>query len=258
MKNLDRYKFVFLCGLHRSGTSPLFRILRDHPDVSGFKDTGVPEDEGQHLQTVVPAAKVYGGPGRFGFAPEAHLTEKSGLLTAANKVKLFDEWSKYWDLTKHYLLEKSPPNLIRSRFLQAMFPNSRIIVILRHPVAVSLATSKWTDSSLESLMEHWLVCHQIFEQDRPHLKQVHVIRYEDLIRETGRSLEGVWEFLGLAPQPSSALDSSGNDRYFNAWRKLSAEKRGAARVHRMVEHYEERAQRFGYSLLECESLAPLP
>ncbi len=97
MTNLNRYKFIFLCGLHRSGTSPLFRILREHPQISGFFNTGVPEDEGQHLQTVFPAAKVYEGPGRFGFAREAHLTDESGLVMAENRQKLFAEWSKYWD-----------------------------------------------------------------------------------------------------------------------------------------------------------------
>ena len=72
---MDGHRFVFLAGLHRSGTTLLARLLASHPEVSGFSDTGVPADEGQHLQTVYPAAAVYGGPGRFGFAPEAHFTE---------------------------------------------------------------------------------------------------------------------------------------------------------------------------------------
>jgi len=45
-------RIVFVAGLHRSGTSLVHRCLAAHPDVSGFADTGVPEDEGQHLQTV--------------------------------------------------------------------------------------------------------------------------------------------------------------------------------------------------------------
>ena len=65
------HRFVFLAGLHRSGTTLLARLLAAHPDISGLSGTGVPADEGQHLQSVYPAAKVYGGPGRFGFAPES-------------------------------------------------------------------------------------------------------------------------------------------------------------------------------------------
>jgi len=52
----DTRQYVFIAGLHRSGTSVLARCLREHPQISGFRNTGVPEDEGQHLQDVYPAA----------------------------------------------------------------------------------------------------------------------------------------------------------------------------------------------------------
>ena len=249
----DLHKFVFVCGLHRSGTSPLFRMLREHPEISGFHSTGAPEDEGQHLQTVFPAAKVYGGPGCFGFAEEAHLTEESALVSSENRKRLFEEWSKYWDLAKPCLLEKSPPNLIRTRFLQAIFPGSHFIVISRHPIAVSLATSKWVRSSLESLMEHWLHCHRLFELDRPYLRHVRVIKYEDLLRSTKVELEQLYGFLGLAPRPSPALNPAGNERYFSAWRELSLETNRRALFRGIVAKYEEKVRLYGYSLVDCNS-----
>jgi hypothetical protein len=251
MTNLNGYKFIFLCGLHRSGTSPLFRILREHPQISGFFNTGVPEDEGQHLQTVFPAAKVYGGPGRFGFAPEAHLTDESSLVMPENREKLFAEWSKYWDLSRPYLLEKSPPNLIRTRFLQALFPNSYFIVIVRHPIAVSLATQKWADSTVASLVQHWLHCHGLFEQDRPYLRHSLVVKYEDLIQATGRGLEQIYNFLGVATRSSTGLNPSGNNRYFAIWRKLAADKKGLGEYGRVVAQYQNKVQHYGYSLEEC-------
>ena len=245
------HKFVFICGLHRSGTSPLFRILRDHPQISGFHSTGVPEDEGQHLQTVFPAAKVYGGPGRFGFMPEAHLTESSALVTDENRNRLFQEWSKYWDLTRPWLMEKSPPNLIRTRFLQAIFPDSSFIAIFRHPVAVSLATSKWANSSLDSLLEHWVHCHRLFEQDRPHLRRVLVIRYEDLIGASDSVVNQVYDFLGLTPQVSTGLDPAGNDRYFSAWSEMSSTEANQLTDGRGLAHkYEPAVRLFGYSLVD--------
>jgi len=247
------HKFVFICGLHRSGTSPLFRILREHPEISGFSNTGAPEDEGQHLQTVFPAAKRYGGPGRFGFVPEAHLTEQSELMTAENRRRLFEEWSEYWDLTKPWLLEKSPPNLIRTRFLQAVFPDSYFIILFRHPVAVSFATRKLARSSLDSLVEHWLHCHRLFKQDSPHLRHVLVIRYEDLIQTSERTLGQVYSFLGLAPHLSAALNPAGNERYFSDWRKLSDESNGRAVLRRVTERYAQEVQLYGYSLTDCGS-----
>jgi hypothetical protein len=37
MKNNE---FIFLAGLHRSGTSLLHKIIREHPEVSGFAKKG--------------------------------------------------------------------------------------------------------------------------------------------------------------------------------------------------------------------------
>jgi hypothetical protein len=257
MSELDDHKFIFLCGLHRSGTSPLFQILREHPQISGFRNTSVPEDEGQHLQSVFPAAKAYGGPGRFGFAPEAHLTEESRLVTAENRRRLFEEWSKYWELAKPCLLEKSPPNLIRTRFFQSLFPRSYFIIISRHPIAVSLATWKWSRSSLESLMEHWLHCHRLFELDRAHLRHAIVIKYEDLIRDTRPALRQIYSFLGLAPHDSRLLNSAGNERYFDMWRKLSGEARSCATVRHIVTKYEKQIRPYGYSLIDYSPATPV-
>jgi Sulfotransferase family len=248
------HRFVFICGLHRSGTSPLFQILREHPDISGFRNTNVPEDEGQHLQSVFPTAKVYGGPGRFGFSPEAHLTELSACITSQNKYKLFAEWSKYWDLNKPLLLEKSPPNLIRTRFLQAMFPDSYFIVITRHPIAVSLATWKWAGTSLESLVRHWLHCHRLFEQDSSYLRRVLLIRYEDLIRESENTLRRTCNFLGISALSVPSLNPAGNARYFAAWQKLSEHETMRAIVKHIVAKYDRKCGEYGYSLVEMDSI----
>jgi hypothetical protein len=74
-----------------------------------------------------------------------HLTENSELVNAENKKQLFEEWSHYWDLEKKILIEKSPPNLIKTRFLQSHFPRSTLITIIRHPIAVAFATKRFTN-----------------------------------------------------------------------------------------------------------------
>lgn len=188
------HRFVFVGGVHRSGTSAVFRCLREHPLISGFKNTGVPEDEGQHLQSVYPPATAYGGPGKFGFNPGAHLTEASDLVTDDNRLRLFAEWKKYWDLEKSVHLEKSPPNLVRTRFLQELFPNAYFIIMIRHPIAVSYSTQDWINAPLDKLIEHWLVCHERFEQDRQRIRRLFVLKYEDFVERPQAALGAIYSF----------------------------------------------------------------
>jgi hypothetical protein len=100
--------WLFIGGLHRSGTSILNRLVRGHPEVAGFANTGAPEDEGQHLQTVYPTARAFGGPGRFCFDPRAHMTEVSTTTLDLDAQALMRQWGRYLDLGKKVLIEKSP------------------------------------------------------------------------------------------------------------------------------------------------------
>jgi hypothetical protein len=53
-----RRKYVFVGGPQRSGTSNVARL----ENCTGFKNTGVLEDEGQYLQDVYPTDCAYGAP----------------------------------------------------------------------------------------------------------------------------------------------------------------------------------------------------
>lgn len=254
-KALSEHQQIFIGGLHRSGTSLLFRTLRDHPQISGFKDTGENEDEGQFLQSVYPIARTYGGPGRFGFHPAARLNEQSPLATPDNAQKIFREWSRYWDLEKPYLLEKSPPNLIRSRFLQALFPDACFIMIIRHPLAVSYATQKWRARiPLYVLIWHWLVCHEQFESDKVHLRKLFTLHYEQLVANPQATLRQIYDFLGVLEVPLKQTVRAGiNERYFLRWQEM----RQATAIQRlyalMIMQFERRVNRFGYSLREINN-----
>ena len=81
---LADHRLVFVAGTHRSGTTPLARVLGAHPQVSGFqrhrRDRGRgPAPAGRSTRP----ARTYGGAGRFALDPRSHLTEDSPLATPA-------------------------------------------------------------------------------------------------------------------------------------------------------------------------------
>src|SRR6476620_12583816 len=212
------HSYVLVGALHRGVTSVLDRGLEAHPSVSGFPDTCVPEDEGQHLQTVYPAGNRLGGAGRFAFSRGAHMTEDSPLATDENRQRLLAEWNPHWDPSRPVLVEKSPPNAMRTRYLQAMFPGARFVVMTSHPIAVAIATSKWTRSSLPRMIEHWLRCYEPLVGAAPHVEHLRMLRYEDLVTRPDEELAEVQRFVGIDPRPSGIEVREGlNDAYFAAW-----------------------------------------
>lgn len=248
MNKNQKHKFIFICGLHRSGTSLLFKILKEQENISGHENTGVIEDEGQHLQSVFNAANKHGGPGKFGFDKNSYLNADSELIKEENKNKLFSEWSKHWDLSKEYLIEKSPPNLIRTLFLQAMFPNSYFITIYRHPVATSLATKKWSKTSHHSLIKHWLVCYKQYLKDKKKLKNSLDIHYEDLINKPLETLKFVEDFLNTKISLSENKIRKGvNDRYLSLWKKNKRNIFYRYNILKTEREFEKSINEFGYT-----------
>jgi hypothetical protein len=248
-------QLVFVGGLHRSGTTLLARLLASSPEATGLSGTGVPEDEGQHVQDVYPPAERHGGSGRFALKREAHLTEESPLATPENAQRLWQAWRPYWDSDQPFLIEKSPPNIVMGRFLQQLFPSAAFVFIVRHPVTVTLATRKWRKRTpLPRLMSNWFRAHERAAADLGHLSRVHVVSYEWLITDPAAVMGEVTEFLGMpGPVATDDVDASGSQRYEEEWKALLAEgHRGAVRAH---QRFADRARGFGYDL-DSLSVAP--
>jgi len=269
------YKYVFVCGLARSGTSVLGRNIARLENCTGFKNTGAGGDEGQFLQDVYPIAAVCGGAGRFGFDPRAHRTETSELLTPENVARLRASWHAYWDKSKTICVEKTPGNLLMTRFLQAAFPNSYFVVIKRHPVPVSMSSQRWkiNVTSLHSLFKHWLHCHELFEKDEKYLKHVYELRYEDYVEDPDKYHQEIARFIGTrvpeAPKedkfryvaqwanptglrvPERAMEETSrayDKKYFDRWSDLLNNSLFKSYYRYIAVKYESRFAKYGYSL----------
>lgn len=257
MTRLDPTRLVFVAGLHRSGTTPFARLLAAHPDVCGISGSPAKEDEGQHLQSVYPKAKVHGGSGRFAYAAAAHLTEASPLVTAANADAIVASWEPYWDMSKSLLVEKSPPNIIMGRFLQACFPGSAFIAVVRHPVTVALSNKKWRRlasanprkfQSLTGLVDHWMTAHRILRNDLPRLDRALVIYYEDLVDQPQQTLARVESFLHLdRPLDGSMLSAAHSTAYAQRWDSYRNLARPGGWQRRLIEsRFGEAMGSYGY------------
>jgi hypothetical protein len=247
----EQTPLLVVAGLHRSGTSALARLLATSPQIRAMTGTGVHEDEGQHLQTVYPTAQAHGGPGIFAFDPGAHLTERSWPARPVSASALLDAWSPYWHLDGDagglVLLEKSPPDLVRTRLLQALFPQARFVVILRHPAVVTVSTARWRPwLSPGALLRHWLHAHQVYRRDKPRLARVHELRYERLVADPAVELSALALALDLENTfDPDVLERGHDERHLVAWPQLRdrmpVEERRAL---------DRQVRRYGYRLHE--------
>ena len=207
------HRYLFIGGLHRSGTSLLSRLVADHPQVSAITGAPVPENEGCYLQGAIPHTALDGAPMRFATDPRQHLVEGCRHDTQAVRDRIEADWAPWFDATKPWRVEKSPVNLTRMRLYQQLFPLSQFVVILRHPEAVAQAVAKWLPDPPEQLVDHWIAAHRQLEDDLRYLHAVCVIRYEDLCARPERTVEGLHAFMGLPPHPVRGALRDGNGDY---------------------------------------------
>jgi len=190
-------RFVFVAGLHRTGTSLLARILGAHPAVGGIEGAPAPENEGCYLQGAIPHTARDGRPGHYATDPHQHHTEASRWNTLETQQRMLSDWSQWLDRGKPWWLEKSPVNLTRMRLYQQLFPTSQFIVILRHPEMMAAALAKWVADRPETLIRYALDAYDTVAADLPYLHASLVIRYEDLVARPEGTRQALFAFLDL-------------------------------------------------------------
>ena len=171
------------------------------------------------------------------------------------------------------LLEKSPPNMLMTRFLQATFPGqARFVLVVRHPVAVAGATQKWSATRPHELLRHWAIAHRTLAGDLPSLDHVAVVRYEQLVSDPDAAVARALAVVGLDDHaPGRSVESGVNadnfatDRttrgdvnqgYFAGWqaRKRSLPRRVYLDLAERL--YEGDARAWGYSIRRLGQVPP--
>lgn len=224
-------RYVFVAGLHRTGTSLLARLLAEHADIATIENAPVPENEGCYLQGAIPHTALHGRPGHFATDSAQHLIEGCAFDTLETKQRIESDWGRWFGEGSTWRVEKSPVNLTRMRLYQQLFPTCQFIIILRHPAVMAAALGKWVSEDEQELIDYGLNAYDTVAQDLPYLHSALVIRYEDLVRKP--LLPALFAFLGLEQgAPTATKLRNGNADY--------------ARLPSLSDGQIERASRWGY------------
>lgn len=205
---LANHSMIFVIGAHHSGTTILDLIIGENKDATTIKDSGAPEDEGQHLQKVYSPASKLGGMLQYALHPNAYMDEYDETMTVASRDSIFMSWKRFWDLSKKYLVEKSPRHTMMTRYLQALFTSEKthFPIILRHPLGCShFLWGQRSKASViadcgERFIHHWLLIHRTLEADLPFLRHATVMQMEDLLRNSDSTqglTDRLFQFLGM-------------------------------------------------------------
>ncbi|MEM7687482.1 MAG: sulfotransferase [Pseudomonadota bacterium] len=203
------HRYIFIAGLHRTGTSLLAQLMGQHPQITSISGAPVPENEGCYLQGAIPHTARDGIPGKYAIDPRQYHTEESALNTWDIRMRLEAEWSVWFDPAKPWRLEKSPVNLTRMRLLQGLFPMAHFIVITRHPAAMAQALRKWDDAPVQEHEDYGIAAYERALNDMRYLHHAVCLRYEDFIARPQAILRGLATFLDLnTPFETSALHNT--------------------------------------------------
>ncbi len=185
-------KWVFVVGCYNSGTTLLHDLLARHPAVGSMPK------EGQFYTDELLLPMSVGLPRLWSLEPERfRLNESSG--SGVNVARLKRQWGAHYnDPTRPILLEKSPTNAARTRWLQAHFANAHFIGIIRDGRAVAEGIRRKVGHSLEIAATQWVRSNEIMLEDFTALEHSMLIRYETFTDRPDQMFTDILDFLGLA------------------------------------------------------------
>jgi hypothetical protein len=193
-------KWVFIVGTYNSGTTLLHRILATHPDV------GVLPSEGHFLTTELATPRSHRLRRLWALKPELfYLDENSNA--PIDVLKLKRQWGIHFnDVTKPVLVEKTPVNAARTRWLQKHFERAHFIGMVRNGYAVAEGIRRKEGHPIDIAARVWARSNEIMLRDFEKLEHRILIRYEDLTESFEASMNQVWSLLELDPPNESFAD----------------------------------------------------
>lgn len=221
---------VFVVGMPRSGTTLLASILDGSPDLAMSPETDyfpnfwrpcqrrgcletpdgrrrfvarwLGSPEAARLQLSSTALDELRG------ALAAHPVDHRQILAATLERYAAERGKPAWG-------EKTPDHVLYLENIQRLFPESKVVQIIRDPrdVGRSLERVPWHRGNLVHHVEKWRRCVLATPGDPARYRR---IRYEDLLSDPERVIQNLARFLGIRYDPAMLHPERGRERVFDA------------------------------------------
>lgn len=179
---------IFICGLFRSGSTLVERLLAAHPRVTA----------GGELDLLPALARQHLAPG----APWPLLDDAAALQATAAHYRA--EVARRFPGADR-LTDKRPDNFLHVGLIKALFPRARIVLTRRHPLDNGLSMFflhlGWSMPYALDLgdLGHWIAQHDrlVAHWQRIYGDDVHVVDYDRLVADPEPPLRALLAFCGL-------------------------------------------------------------
>jgi Sulfotransferase family len=212
---------LFVSGVWRSGTSLLYALLNQHPDMRLFYEGDLPVlwpmfRVGYSRKNWLERWEYWNAAvsrhGLDSFQPSAPITSLAEAFEAAGREYCRTKGARIWGC-------KSPSYYNRLVDLACDFPAARFIIIWRDPEEICRSVIKAADSSryfAASGMLHLaiLACEMLKKQCDSIVSRgipVHQIHHKQLVGDTAQTMRGICDFLDV-PFVSAITSLEGADR----------------------------------------------
>tara|TARA_R110002072_G_scaffold100555_5_gene221565 strand:- start:26427 stop:27143 length:717 start_codon:yes stop_codon:yes gene_type:complete len=167
-------------------------------------------------------------------------------------------WESYWDKSKPVLLEKSPPNLIRTREIRANFQPVRFIVMVRNPYAQAeglMRRNNWTASRAANFS---MMCLRTQLENASTLDDSLVMTYESLVQDPVKACAQMAGFIeelsDVDPSASFEVHSIDGTRHrpitdLNSKKIAALSADDMATINTVFQQHRETIAAWGYELI---------
>jgi tetratricopeptide (TPR) repeat protein len=182
---------IFVVGMPRSGTTLVEQILASHSSIEATDELPFLNRIGLELEQEGSYAKV--------------LAKLDGDRQASLARQYLEKSEPYRNLNRPYFIDKHPTNFLHVGLIKALFPQAKIINVVRDPLdnAIGLYKMYFSEGaeysfSMDGIIYHWqgyVTLMRHWEQLYP--GEIYHLSYEDLATNPEQKITAILEYCGL-------------------------------------------------------------